>query len=295
MAELRLGDSVRATWADVINNISNLTVGTSLTSFSETEVIYSGNGRVYTLTGTGFQGVTVDGESVISGGTLDSIGLHVDAQEIMTVSSLDLDLVTVMTAIREDTDGVDETAVENIFLGLDWLFIGSETRDVLTSGGVSDDGTDLTMAGNDVIYLDDGNDTFDSGGGDDEMYGGGGADTIYGGSQDDTLYGGSQADIISGGGGSDRMFGNGGGDILTGGAGSDRLYGGSGSDVFAFHEGDDTGSIRDFQDGIDMIALVTSEEIVIYQSGTSTVIEYGDDSITLRNFDADLITSDDFV
>jgi len=295
MAELRFGDSVRATWADVINDISSITVGTKLVSYSETEVVYSGGGRTYTLTGSGIQILSIDGEDVISGGHLDEINLSIWGEDRMTISDLDLDFLKVMTAVREDTDGTDQSAVEDIFLGLNWLFVGNETRDILNEAAVSDDGIELILRGDDVIYLDDGNDVFDSGLGDDQIYGGGGADSIYGGDDNDYLYGGFQADTIYGGGGDDRVHGSAGDDILRGGRGADRIYGGSGEDTFVFEEGDDSATIRDFEDGVDHIALFTSEEINIFQSGANTVIEFGDDSITLRYFDADLITAEDFL
>lgn len=80
--------------------------------------------------------------------------------------------------------------------------------------------------------------------------------------------------------------------------GNDTVRGDGGADFFVFRTdifGDDT--IQDFEDGIDVIRIKEADfaDLVISQDGTDALIEFGDNSVRLWDFDASLLTQDDFV
>lgn len=97
------------------------------------------------------------------------------------------------------------------------------------------------------------------------------------------LIGNAGANLLVGGDGADTLIGGAGNDTLIGGNDNDALYGGAGADAFAFqgHWGSDT--IADFQTGVDKVVLVDIDpgKVSLTHSGTSTVIAYGAETITL--------------
>jgi cysteinyl-tRNA synthetase len=80
---------------------------------------------------------------------------------------------------------------------------------------------------------------------------------LTGDSSNNTLTGQDGNDKLYGKGGADILNGNGGNDWLEGGNGNDQLTGGSGIDTFVFRASGkyNSDSIRDFQPGVDVIAL----------------------------------------
>lgn len=82
-----------------------------------------------------------------------------------------------------------------------------------------------------------------------------GADRLYGSAANNILRGYNGNDNLFGRAGNDRLEGGNGRDRLDGDAGRDQLFGGAGADVFHFDRGDDSDTIRDFQDNIDTIQL----------------------------------------
>jgi Ca2+-binding RTX toxin-like protein len=107
-----------------------------------------------------------------------------------------------------------------------------------------------------------GNDTLRGGDGDDFLFGDAGFDSLFGDSGNDVLNGGLGNDKLQGGLGADTLLGGVGDDVLTGGPGRDVLVGGRGADKFVFNALTQSGTtvqtadlIRDFQSGIDKIAL----------------------------------------
>ncbi|MEE8370502.1 MAG: hypothetical protein V3R73_00045, partial [Sphingomonadales bacterium] len=105
---------------------------------------------------------------------------------------------------------------------------------------------------------------------------------------------------FQGGGGNDTITTAGGDDTLTGGLGDDTLTGGGGADVFVFNGtfGDDT--IKDFEDGVDLLDFSSSGlsfgDLAVSASGSDTLIEDGlGNSITLVGINPADITADDFI
>ena len=104
---------------------------------------------------------------------------------------------------------------------------------------------------------------------------------------------------------SDTIIGDKRDNHLEGWKGNDKLTGGGGSDIFRFRDGFGKDVITDFQDGRDLIRVEEVSNIFdgfkdvnIAQRGANTVITFDGErghSITLRHFDADNISADDFL
>lgn len=126
---------------------------------------------------------------------------------------------------------------------------GQSGRDRLF-GGTGDD-TLLGQRGDDRLSGQHGNDLLRGGTGSDTLSGRGGSDKLYGEGGNDALYGGTSRDILWGGAGADT---------LDGGRGHDVLSGGSGGDEFVYATGGGRDRIRDFEDGVDTLALSVRAE-----------------------------------
>lgn len=168
--------------------------------------------------------------------------------------------------------------------------------------------------GEDTLYGNDDNDTIRAGNdddfvsgdrGNDALNGDNGNDTVNGSLGNDLVYGGADDDLIIGGAGKDTMQGGSGNDTVKGGEGIDLMSGGTGNDVFVFEEnpGDDT--IKDFDDGgdlIDLSALVDAGHITGYgdlsvqQVGPHLIINLYDNHDLTLNYTFYLeITASDFI
>lgn len=112
------------------------------------------------------------------------------------------------------------------------------------------------------------------------------------------ISGNSSANTIDGKAGNDTLYGAEGNDRIIGGSGNDRLTGGTGNDLFVFTAGHGDDLIIDF------VAGSTSDRLQISgysrydtkaQVGSDTLLKFGQDSILLKNVDADDLTSADFL
>ena len=180
-----------------------------------------------------------------------------------------------------DAEGDTLTGIEHI--------TGSPYNDTLAG-----DGEDNILKG------EDGDDVLYGGpaGGDDMMYGGNGDDRIFGGRGDDTLTGGEGNDVLKGGPGEDIF--------VVDGDDMDVLYGGPDKDTFRFFPSDlGGGSIRDFNDGEDVIDLTeftgisSMDDLDIVSHGDNVRIELsGTDYLTtiiLSDFDMSNLDNSDFM
>lgn len=183
---------------------------------------------------------------------------------------------------------------------------GGDGNDYVVGGS---DGDNLFGdAGNDALFGGDGVDVLAGGEGADSLDGGADADYLYGNAGDDwlvgqtgndSLFGGDNTDVLFGGEGADSLYGDAGNDQLDGGTGADILSGGAGADVFAFAPGWGDDRIQDFEDGVDLVAIVDPSltafgQLVITQVGADTLIAYAGNSITLVNTQAANLSSSDF-
>ena len=91
----------------------------------------------------------------------------------------------------------------------------------------------------------------------DKIFGGAGNDTLLGAAGNDLLSGDEDDDLLSGGAGKDTLRGGAGNDELWGGAGNDVLEGGDGSDVFIYSVGDGNDSIRDYEQDVDIVKILS--------------------------------------
>ncbi|MEN0087084.1 MAG: hypothetical protein AAF737_01475 [Pseudomonadota bacterium] len=99
----------------------------------------------------------------------------------------------------------------------------------------------------------------------------------------------------------DQLAGGSGDDYLFGGDGWDGVTGGAGADTFVFNEGSLRDYVGDFQVGEDRVQLdgdlIAAGNDVFdygYQSGTSTVFEFGQDVLVLINTDITALSINDF-
>ena len=204
-------------------------------------------------------------------------------------------------------------------MGFTLLLSNLDVRDigrVIATKGTADD-TQLmakALAGDDLIYaLGEGQGQILQGfGGNDflvmalpeqashdRLSGGAGQDFLKGEAGADTLLGGTGRDVLLGGPGYDRLQGGKGADTLAGQRGNDTLIGGSGADVFVLGvlRGRDT--IRDFQDGIDRIALTLADSMADVQitalSATRSLIEVSEGASAIVNIAQNRLSAADFL
>ena len=119
----------------------------------------------------------------------------------------------------------------------------------------------------------------------------------------DEIKGSKGADWLLGMAGEDKLDGDKGSDHLLGGAGNDLLIGGQGSDYFVFEIGGGTDFVKDFGSGKkegDFIAVDADlvEQVTWAQSenGKNLIVSIGgEDSLILKNVDAEDFTSADIV
>ena len=144
----------------------------------------------------------------------------------------------------------------------------------------------LGLDGNDQIFGEAGEDRLEGGAGNDNLFGGSGLDALFGGDGSDKLYGGAGADTLSGGAGNDSLSADDGGDRLIGGTGTDLLSGAAGNDVFVFAQGDGRDTVKNFQNGIDLIefAGLSFADLTIRGIGSTVQITDGfGDCVILSN------------
>ncbi len=203
---------------------------------------------------------------------------------------------------------------------------GSEARDVF----LARDGNDFVSGrgGNDYISLGAGNDISRGGAGADEQHGGDGIDWLQyvdadqgvtvdltadalsglqsasGGDADGDIISGFERvnatnfdDVLLGDEGSNRFVARKGDDMIYMRGGNDQALGGSGADIFAFARNDGNDVIYDFDQGIDSIAFLASEnlsfeDLEITQSGAVAAVAYDGGQISVRGVDGVLGNAD---
>ena len=100
--------------------------------------------------------------------------------------------------------------------------------------------------------------------------------------------------------GNDVISGTSGANILEGQGGNDTLTGGADADAFVFNLGDNSDTIADFEDGVDMIDLSATglsfaDLVITTVASGSTIVDYGSgDQIELLST-AGQIDQSDFV
>ncbi|MFD0982307.1 sulfatase-like hydrolase/transferase [Tropicimonas aquimaris] len=168
---------------------------------------------------------------------------------------------------------------------------------------------DDTLEGNryrNYLIGGDGEDQLHGMGANDVLRGGDAADLVAGGEGADRLFGGAGNDTLIGGNGNDRIEGNSGTDILKGKRGDDSLIGGVSSDTFVLKPGYGNDVILDFENDLDRIKLdallwtgaLTRVEVIrnfAISANGDTVLDFGDDSLTVIGIDDPYDLVDDMV
>lgn len=240
MATLKIGPDVRGGFANVFGAVDLTAPGLSVTRANETLVRIEGPGGSFVISGTGLQTDLSQGVPIGLAGTVTEIRV-LDAGDDLIVRLTDPGWAwsAVTDAVMAEALGTDETAFDQLLLGLTYSYDGNNKADVLAPGAMTDSGLPLTFAGDDSFLFRGGNDNFALGAGNDTASGGAGRDTIHGEDGDDRITGGGQGDMLTGGAGNDSLNGGGGGDQLFGGADDDSLIGGGGADVLDGGAGND--------------------------------------------------------
>ena len=151
---------------------------------------------------------------------------------------------------------------------------GTEGNDDMGIGYVDADGDQITN-GDNVVFGFGGEDNITTGDGNDQIFGGDGEDNIRAGRGNDVVNAGADTDDVFLGGGADIL-------VFEQGGGHDR--------VRQFSARDDKVDLTDF--GFTSFAEV---QPFIQQAGRSTVIDFGDDGITLLGVTASSLDEDNFI
>ncbi|MDO9526686.1 MAG: hypothetical protein Q7J57_14300 [Gemmobacter sp.] len=267
MPTINFAPNVNSSPLGFVQAIDSVAFDATIYAWDSTSVsMESGNTR-FELLGSGFVVTDFGGDQYITAGTLQSVEMLVNNASTMTVTNLNLSIVTLNGLIQAELLGFDEAAIETYFSNLNYTYNGNSNADIFTGAEVSGDGIPIRLNGNDIFSGNGGDDYFDLGAGNDVGYGGGGSDTLVGGIGSDTLNGGVGSDLLIGGFGNDSLIGWYGDDTLIGGAGNDVLRGGIGNDMMYGGDGGDTfvsGGGRDVmfgQGGRDVFVFATATEI----------------------------------
>jgi Ca2+-binding RTX toxin-like protein len=295
MPQVTFGTGAGSSPVDLINWFDG--VGSvPLVQVSADELVFTDGTTTFLVTGANFSGTV----GAVTGGTVTGVQVLVSGVVQTTITGLSLEATQLQQTVFLDAVGADDAAVENVFLGLGYRYIGNGSDDILLSTSTSSEGVVLNFSGNDRfdtrggrdnIWMGDGNDTGLGGAGGDTLEGGQGDDRLQGDFGGDRLFGDDGSDSLDGGASRDRLYGGLGADTLDGGTDDDRLGGAGGRDVFVFAVGDGDDTVSGFnarQDQID-IADGVPFQFVITEGSPDLVIAYGagGDTITLLNVSSD--------
>jgi Ca2+-binding RTX toxin-like protein len=312
MAQANMGSDYLGGFEGLIDTMETMLTEATMTSGKVGRAYFVQGNVTFELRGAHLSYDIVDGERVLTGGSVERIVVRQSGEKIFTLSQLGVDAADMMLAAADDAAG-QRGRIEGFLSALDWVYVGNGEADVLSDSTTSSDGVALDMSGNDRIYLQGGDDSFhfgaghdrgwggtgddylDGGAGNDRIWGENGMDLLQGGTGNDYLDGGKGDDFIGGGDGRDTLRGGAGADSLTGGADRDLLIGGAGADVFTFFTGDGRDTIRDFEVGVDRLEFVTDRAIEITDTWAGARISYGDDSVLLLGVAAAELGAGDFL
>ncbi|MET1076449.1 MAG: calcium-binding protein [Pseudomonas sp.] len=127
---------------------------------------------------------------------------------------------------------------------------------------------------------------------DNQLKGTAGANRLSGLAGNDYLHGGVGDDLLLGGEGDDDLHGGDGQDSLEGGAGNDALTGGAGSDTYRFGRGAGQDSVRNYDNGLDVVdqllfgEAIEVEDLWFSRSGNHLQVDLlgSDDRVTFSEW-----------
>lgn len=291
---------------DFISTEAELGTRFSATQFTGSG-LYEGEPATYSASGTGFTtAVSPGGLTYIATGVLDMITVTT-VTESMSISDVDIDMLTFAPIRLSDLLGTEPFAIENYVMSRDWDLTLGDLDDIFPEGSLIGDGALLNTMGDDIFRGGRGDDNLYTGDGHDELFGDKGDDTLNGGIGKDKLRGGDGNDSLIGGVGKDKLLGQDGNDRLDGGNANDVLNGGTGNDVFVFGNKYGSDEIRDFDalnddEDIDLSAVTRIKNFRdlsnnhMTQSGSDVVIDDNNDTvITIQNVNLADLDSADFL
>ncbi|MCB1455792.1 MAG: hypothetical protein KDJ51_06050, partial [Nitratireductor sp.] len=167
-------------WLLIDGTVSN----TSPTSFTMTGT-YNSQTINTTITGTGFQYLTVGPDILVTGGIVNTLDVVVDGVSQGTIST-SIDMAVLGPIIADDESGTNIFGIEQFFLAADWVY-SAPGQVIAPEGALVGDGYAFNPIGNDDVVLSDFDDVLFIGDGNDSVAGGKGNDTLDGGVGDDTL------------------------------------------------------------------------------------------------------------
>ena len=288
MPKLVMGPGQAGAYGLVDVHISDMIFNSTPVSLTSTEGVLTNGPFTYTLTGTGFS------SSVPTAGTLEGVLVTNGGTTVFEMTNLNMSMAVLYQAgIAEDTN-FDIAALENLFFGLGWTFVGNNTSELLPPSAVSSDGVPVNLTGKDKARLKGGDDIFAAGDGKDRVWGGDGDDFIYGQSGSDQLFGQADNDTLVGDKGNDLLDGGDGNDVLNGGKGQDTLIGGKGKDKlkggkdFDALYGDGGNDVLDAGAGDDDMQGGAGKDKFIYRAnyGGDLIFDFTDNVDTLKLDDA---------
>lgn len=197
---------------------------------TSTQVLLSVGSTIINLRGTGLTVVDIDGRSFINGGTVTTIQVRL-ANTDFNITNLILSGNILGQAMLSDFNGSDQGAVERLFLGMNFEFVGTPNNDThIRTITNSLDGQPLLLTGNNIYNMGAGDDRIiDAGTGNDTIFGGAsGFDELHGGAGNDSLQSG---DV-----GKDTLFGGAGNDTLSTNNGSPDMFGGANNDLLVVNQ-----------------------------------------------------------
>ncbi len=171
---------------------------------------------------------------------VEDIEISFNGNPFAEINDVGLSVADIDAALGAESSESDLAAIENLWLELDWEYIGNDNDDILFDNVNFGDEVPINLKGDDTVILNGGDDDFFLGDGDDYAEGGSGNDTILGGKGADILKGGLGEDLLIGGAGKDTIKGGAGADQLEGRNGADKLNGGADYDIATYSN--ETGS-----------------------------------------------------
>lgn len=241
--------------------------------------------RIEFVAGTGADSVTIND---LTGTDVSEINLDLAGVAGSGVGDGAIDLIAMVGTGGDDALLLTGSSGNAVLAGLaaQVNISGAEATDMfLFEGGDGDDVIDASGMAADTLAL-----AISGGAGNDVIVGGAGNDVLLGGDGDDVIIGGPGDDILDGGEGDDILVGGPGFDIeiqgFSAGAGSEDVI-----DLrrWSGHYQDPPGLPSDEETHFDRLMALTTNV------GGNTVIDLGDEQITLLGVDASQLHLDDFL
>ncbi len=280
-------DTIADSLTEIIFEMRNISQGPKMLVLSGpgTSAILSGDKLTYA-------GNTLDG------GTITKISYFGTVTRKKLLFSIEgkIKAVDLVDAAKSEQGG-DNSALEDFFFDFDWVYNGTNKRDILPRNLTSEDGADINFDGDDKFVLKGGRDRVFADDGEDTLLGGNKNDTLIGARGDDVLKGQRGFDDHRGGPGDDKLIGGKGPDMLDGGPGKDTVIGGKGDDdlkggarkdffIFNRSSGDDT--VRDYDPDEDVLTIngVDPADITVTDKARGALVEFDGESVLLIGVDA---------